>query len=215
MPLLFPIFLAAHVFWVYLRVDPFFGIFIRMEVSLSQTICYRSDVTIRCEKPFLSCPSSNLFTHEKTPFDISRLQLVRYPIFLLLNHFICFKMFGTVVWSIPNDSASSASVWHESSSSNAFNTSSSNFFGTPERSLPSISLFLKRLNQSACCFRQSMAAISLNKSSMCFSCRFFKNEVVQKNYPHTLFSWHEIRHVNTKKKKLFTYRQNAIQWISS
>jgi len=26
---------------------------------------------------------------------------------------------------------------------------------------------------SACCFRQSMVAVSLNKNPMCFSCRFF------------------------------------------
>ena len=63
-----------------------------------------------------------------------------------------FKHFKTIVWSTPNDSASSVCTWHESSWSNAPNTSSSNFFGAPECSLSSTtkSLFFKCLNQSLC-----------------------------------------------------------------
>jgi len=59
------------------------------------------------------------------------------------------KRFETVVWSTPNDYASSASIWHESSWSNVFNSSSSNFFGAAERFLSSTSksLFLERLSQ--------------------------------------------------------------------
>ena len=59
-----------------------------------------------------------------------------------------FKGFETFVWSSPNNSASSACAWHESSWRNASNSSSSNFFGAPEHSLfsTSRSYFLKCLN---------------------------------------------------------------------
>ena len=61
-----------------------------------------------------------------------------------------FKRFETVVWLTSNNSTSSASVWHVSSSSNASGSPSSNVFGVPERYLSSRSksLFLKCLNQS-------------------------------------------------------------------
>ena len=49
----------------------------------------------------------------------------QFPSFWIIPN--AFKRFETVVWSTPNNSASSASVWHEFSLGNAFNSSSSNY----------------------------------------------------------------------------------------
>ena len=88
------------------------------------------------QKTFPSQPLKQLFTHDKTPFNVSRFRLVRHLLSLLLNS-NAFKRFETVVWSTPNNSASSACAWYKSSWSNAFSSSSSYFFDAPERSLSS------------------------------------------------------------------------------
>ena len=102
-------------------------------------------------KPFLfwcwsSCSHVTVYHLTSLSFNLYG---TRCPGFCIILN--AFKYFETVVWSIPNDSASSAWTWHEVSWSNAFNFS--NFFVLPERSLSSTSksLFLKCLNQS-CCF---------------------------------------------------------------
>ena len=109
---------------------------------------------------------------------------------------LCFDSYGTqcpCFWIIPNtfkrfDSLtciiwpSSASAWDQSSSSNSSNSLSSHFFGAPESSLTSrtkIITFEASKPFSACCIRQSIVTISINKESMCFSCRFLWNKVVQ------------------------------------
>ena len=117
------------------------------------------------QKTFPFLPLKQLFTRDKTQFDISQLQLngTLYPCFWIIPNI--FKWFETVVWSTPNDSECSACAYHECSWSNASNSLSSNFFGAQERSLSSTSklLFLKCLNQTACCFQQIMVTISPNK----------------------------------------------------
>ena len=80
-----------------------------------------------------------------------------------------------------NHSASSACAWHGFSWINASNSSSSNFLHALELSLcsTSMSLFLKRRNISARCFRLSVGAVSLKKNSVSFDNRFLLNKVVQ------------------------------------
>lgn len=83
--------------------------------------------------------NASRFTCERMPFDFSRLHLVRpqCPCFWIIPN--PFEYFETVVRLIPNDSKSSASIWHGSLWSNTSNFLSSNFFQALERSLSSMS----------------------------------------------------------------------------
>ena len=82
----------------------------------------------RREKPFLfccwsSCSHVTRYCSMSLDFNLDNTQC---PCFWLVPN--AFKHFKTVVGSTPNDSASSPCIWHESSWSNASNSSSSNFF---------------------------------------------------------------------------------------
>jgi len=98
-------------------------------------------VTIWCEKPFLFCRSSCLHMRRRRSTSLGfNSYRTQYPCFWIISN--TFKHFQTIVWSTANDSASSVSVWQKSSWSNEdSNSSSSNFFDAPERSLSSTSKF--------------------------------------------------------------------------
>ena len=105
-------------------------------------------VKIQCQRLFLFCCWSSC--SHVTRCCLTSLGFNSYGtqcscFWIISNAFKCFK---TVVWSTPNDSASSVCTWYQSSWGNASNSSSSNFFGVHSLSSTSKSLFLKHLNQS-------------------------------------------------------------------
>ena len=129
---------------------------------------------------------NQLFVSEKSPFNISRFQFIRYPISLFLNHSYGSRT-ETACWVTLNDSASSSCVWLWSSSSNASNSLSSNFFGYPERRLSSTlkSPSLKRRNHSLTWFISwSSVTINFDKHSMSFSRTFLPIKVENQNLPN-------------------------------
>lgn len=135
------------------------------------------------QKPFLVL----LFTREKMLFNFSRLQLVRQPMILHVSKLLL---------STPND-------WW----SNASNFSVSNLFGVPESNPQptfNIKIIVFEASEpiSACCFRQSMVAVSFSKYSVCFSCKSFLISIFR------LKIW-----VSTiRNMKWFLNRRNDIHW---
>ena len=137
-----------------------------MKVLVSQVMCHQSEQVIiashdTMQKTFSFLPLKQLFTCDKMLFNISQLQFVWYPCFWIIPN--AFKPFETVVRSTPNDSASSACAYHESSWSNTTNSSYSNFF-TRAFFIFNIKIIIFEASKplSACCFLQSMVAVSLN-----------------------------------------------------
>jgi len=113
----------------------------------------------------------------------------------------------TACWVTPNNSASSSCVWLWSSSSNAFNSLSSIFFGCPERGLSSTlkSSSLKRWNpymiyQLRQCHHKFRQAISVRASAALFFQLKQKIKISRKYLINTKFNIS-----NTVKIKVFVW----------
>ena len=104
----------------------------------------------QCDAEIPSVFAFQASVHKQTPFNISRLQFVRHPISLLLNHSHGFETFWNGLLSHSYDRANSSWFGHESCSSNASNSASSETFSLAPlcRSSTSKSPFLKRWNHS-------------------------------------------------------------------
>ena len=136
------------------------------------------------QKTFSLLSLNQLFASEKSPFNVSRFQFIRHPIFLFLNHSHGSQS-ETACWVTPNDSASSSCVWLWSSSSNASNSLSSNFFGCSERGLSST---LKSPWETSKLFPTwfiswSSVTINFGKHSMGFSHTFLPIKAENQNAP--------------------------------
>ena len=103
----------------------------------SGSIFHHSDYTMQETLSFM--PGKQYFTCKKLAFNVSRLQFMWNPILLLLNHSQWFQTIWNCLLVIPNVSANSFCVWHESSFNNASNSASSYTIGLPLHSLSSTS----------------------------------------------------------------------------
>ena len=107
-------------------------------------------------------------------------------------------------WVTPNDSVSSSCVWLWSSSSNASNYLSSNFFGCPERDLSS-TLKSPSLKPFPTWFISwSSVIINFDKHSMGFSRTFLPIKAENQNLPQMLLV-NKFDISNTVKIKVFVW----------
>jgi len=165
--------------WIFGFADGDASDFIPRSSMLRSIAVYPLFITM--QKIFSFLPLNQLFTHEKTPFDSFDFNLydIQCPCFWIIPNTL--KRFKTVVWSTPNDSTSSAR------SDMSFHEVMPPILRLQIFSVHQTVLYLRHQNHyfwnikliSTCCFRQSMIVVRLNKNYMCFSCRFFKNKIVQ------------------------------------
>ena len=146
--------------------------------GLTLCVYFSSPVTIRCKKSFLYCRWSSCLHVTRcrsTSLSFNSYGTQGLYFWIIPNVFKCFKLISC---STPNDSASSACAWHESSWSNTFIFKL--FWCARAFFIFNIEIIIFKESEpiSACCFRQSMVAASHNKNSVRFSHRFLLNKVV-------------------------------------